>query len=159
MTWTIRQITADEVACLLPLLAQVHGIHVEAQPSHFRAAPDPEELLTFLRDWLSREEVTAIAALAPDGAAVGYLVFEIETHPQSVLTLPQRHGMLAHIAVDRASRRTGIGLALIEAMKTRLRAQGIERVRTIYGAFNAPSAALMCKAGLEPFNVVAEGSA
>jgi L-amino acid N-acyltransferase YncA len=60
--------------------------------------------------------------------------------------------------VDRAWRRSGIGLALIEDMKVRLRAQGVARIVTIYGAFNDPSAAIMRRAGLEPLNLIAAGS-
>ncbi len=159
VTWTIRPIAADDAAVLLPLLAQVHDLHVAAQPGHHRPDPDPEEVLAFLRDWLSREEATALVGFAPDGRALGYLIFEVETRAPSALSLPRRRGMLHHISVDRASRRTGLGLALIEDMKARLRAQGVERVATVYGAFNAPSAALMRKAGLEPLNVIAEGPA
>jgi ribosomal protein S18 acetylase RimI-like enzyme len=159
MTWTIRPIGADEAALLPPLLAQVHDLHVRAQPGQFRADPDPEEVLAFLQGWLSQEEATALVAFGPDGRALGYVIFEVETRAPSALNLPRRRGMLHHVAVDRAARRAGLGLALIEEVKARLRAQGVERLATIHGAFNAPSAALMRKAGLEPLNVIAEGPA
>jgi len=158
MTSTIRPITPTEAACILPLLEQVHAIHVEAHPDHFPADPDRDELLAFLRDRLSNDAITALVAFGPDGAAVGYLLCEIETRAPSLLSLGERRGMLHHISVDQAWRRSGIGLALIEDMKARLRAQGIARVVTIYGAFNGPSAALMRRAGLEPFNIIAAGS-
>jgi N-acetylglutamate synthase-like GNAT family acetyltransferase len=67
--------------------------------------------------------------------------------------------MLHQIAVDRVWRCSGIGSALIDEMKARLRGQGIVRVRTVYAAFNTPSAALMRKAGFEPFHITAEGPA
>ncbi len=157
MIWAIRPIAADEAACILPLLEQVHAIHVEARPDYFPADPDRDELLAFLRDWLSADETTALVAFGPDGSALGYLLFAIETRAPSLLSHAQRRGMLHHISVDQAWRRSGIGLALIDDMKARLRARGIARLVTIYAAFNSPSAALMRKAGLEPFNVIAEG--
>ena len=159
MTWAIRAITADEAACLPPLLAQVQAIHAEARPDHFRVETDPEEVLAFLRGWLSEDAVTALVAFGPDGAALGYLIVGIETREASALTHPHRRAMLHHIAVDRACRRSGIGSALIEAMKARVRAQGVTRIATTYAVFNAPSAALMRKAGLEPLVIVAEGPA
>lgn len=157
MTWTIRPIDAGEAACILPLLEQVHALHVEARPEHFPADPDRGELLAFLRDWLSRDGVTALVALGADGAALGYLICEVETRAPSLLSLGERRGMLHHVAVDRAWRRSGIGLALIEDMKARLRAEGIACIVTVYAAFNGPSAALMRRAGLEPFNIIAAG--
>ena len=157
MTWTIRRIDAGEAACILPLLEQVHALHVEARPDHFPADPNRDELLAFLRDWLSRDGTTALVAFGADGTALGYLIHEVETRPPSLLRHGQRRRMLHHISVDQGRRRSGIGLALIEAMKARLRAQGIARVATIHGAFNAPSAALMRKAGLAPLNIIAAG--
>ena len=157
MTWTIRPTTANEAACILPLLEQVHAVHVEAHPDHFPADPDRDGLLAFLRDWLLSDAITALVAFGPDRSALGYLICEVETRAPSLLSLGERRGMLHHISVDRGWRRSGIGLALIEEMKARLRAQGIARVVTIYGAFNSPSAALMRKAGLEPFNIIAAG--
>lgn len=159
MTWTIRPIGPDEAACILPLLQQVHAIHAEARPDHYRADPDPDELLAFLHDWLGSDATTALVAFGPDGSARGYLIYEVETRAPSPLKHGLRRGMLHHIAVDEAWRRSGIGLALIEAMKAGLRAQGVARVATIYATFNAPSAALMRKAGLDPLNVIAEGPA
>jgi GNAT superfamily N-acetyltransferase len=157
MSWTIRPITSDDAACLLPLLAQVQAIHARARPDHYREATAPEEVLAYLRDWLAGEATTALVAFAPDGTALGYLIFEIETRELSPLRPAQRRGMLHHISVDEAWRRSGIGSALIEAMKAQLRAQGVTRVVTIYATFNSASAALMRKAGLEPFNIIAEG--
>ena len=159
MTWAIRPIPADEAACILPLLQQVQAIHVEAHPDHYRANPDPDEVLAFLRDWLASDDTEALGAFASDGSALGYLIFEIETRKPWVLKHGQRWGMLHQIAVDQAWRRAGIGAALIDEMKARLRARSVSRIRTVYAAFNAPSAALMRKAGIEPLNIIAEGSA
>jgi ribosomal protein S18 acetylase RimI-like enzyme len=116
-------------------------------------------VLAFLRDWLACADTEALVSFAPDGSALGYLIFEIETRKPWALKHGQQWGMLHQIAVDQAWRRTGIGSALIDDMKARLRFRGISRVRTVYAAFNAPSAALMRKAGIEPLNIIAEGPA
>jgi ribosomal protein S18 acetylase RimI-like enzyme len=157
LTWVIRAIATEEVACILPLLEQVHAIHAEARPEHYPANPDRNDLLVFLRDWLSDGGATALVAFGPDGLALGYLIFEIETRAPSLLRHGQRRGMLHQIAVDRAQRRAGIGLALIEEMKARLRSEGVARMVATYGSFNDASAGLMRKAGLEPYTIIAEG--
>lgn len=159
MTWSIRSIAAEEASCLLALNLQVHAIHAEARPEDYRAISDPDELRAFFSDWLSKEETSGLVAFSPDGTALGYLIFEVVDRAPSLLKNARRYGMLHHIAVDPGSRRSGIGFAFINEMKARLRKEGIDRVRTVYAAFNAPSAALMRKAGLEPYNIIAEGSA
>lgn len=88
--------------------------------------------------------------MASDGADLGYLVFEVQSRPGTALTLPEWRGFLHHIAVAPGARRQGVGLALIEAMKTRLRAEGIPRWATSYWLFNQASAGLMAKAGAAP---------
>ena len=157
MSWVIRAVAAEEVACILPLLEQVHAIHAEARPEHYPANPDRDELLAFLRDCVSERETTALVAFDAQGSALGYLIYEVETRAPSLLHHGQRRGMLHQISVDRAQRRGGIGLALIEEMKARLREQGVARVVATYGSFNDASAGLMRKAGLEPYTIIAEG--
>jgi ribosomal protein S18 acetylase RimI-like enzyme len=157
MSWTIRPIAPEEADCIVPLLLQLHALHAEARPAHHNPTPDPDEALAFLRGWLGEEETTALVAFAPDGTALGYLLVGIETRGPTLLRPAQRRGMLHHIAVDQGARRLGIGSALIDAMKAHLRTHGVTRVVAIYATFNTASAALMRKAGLAPFNVIAEG--
>jgi ribosomal protein S18 acetylase RimI-like enzyme len=68
-------------------------------------------------------------------------------------------GVLHQISIDRDCRHRGIGLALVEAVKARLRAEGVPHLRAIHGAFNEPSAGLLRRAGLRPLDIVAEGEA
>jgi ribosomal protein S18 acetylase RimI-like enzyme len=158
MIWTIRRINVANAECIIPLLEQVQAIHAEAHPDHFFAKLHRKEVVSFLHDWLSHKEVTELVALNPEGTVLGYLIFDVEMRKASALTPAQVRGMLHHVAVDQACRRVGIGSALLGEMKARLRNQGVVRVRTVYAAFNSPSAALMRKAGMEPFSIIAEGS-
>ena len=159
MTWVIRQITAEDAACLVPLLAQVHAVHAEALPDRYQPAPAPHGLLAALRDRMEDPETTSLAAFAPDASALGGVIVRIGGREPSPLFAGDWWGHLGLVAVDRARRRAGIGPALIDAMKTRLRAQGIGRLRADHAAFNAPSAALMRKAGLQPIAIIVEGTA
>lgn len=73
--------------------------------------------------------------------------------------MPQRflrRGMVHHNAVDRPSRRTDSGLALIETLMAHLRALGIERTASVCGVSGTPSAKLKHQVGLEPGNINAD---
>ncbi len=157
MGWTIEEIGAPEAERILPLIAQVQALHADRHPETYRAEIDPEEVLAHLREILAREAFTGLIARAQDGSVAGYAIFEVETVAQSALKRAQTRGVLHQISVDDAWRRSGVGSALIEAMKERLRAAGVAWMQTYYAAFNEPSAALMRRAGFEPFNIRAVG--
>jgi GNAT superfamily N-acetyltransferase len=152
----IRTIEPNEAELILPLLEIVQSVHSSARSDIFRAHPDRSELSAFLQRWLAEPAMTALVAMDADGRACGYILFEIQERGQQPLHQANRRGFLHHICVDPLSRRVGIATALVEEMKQRLRALGVERVATAYWAFNAPSAALMAKLGFTPFRVVAE---
>jgi RimJ/RimL family protein N-acetyltransferase len=102
--------------------------------------------------------MTALVAMRSNGCAYAYLIFEVQEREKQALHQPNRRGFLHHICVDPHNRRVGIATALVDEMKLRLRALGIERVATAYWAFNAPSAALMARVGFTPFRIVAEAA-
>jgi GNAT superfamily N-acetyltransferase len=151
----IRAIEPAEAEVILPLLEQVQSVHAAARPDLFRAETDRSELAGFLREWLSREAVTALVAFA-DGSPVGYLIFEIEERETRPLHHANRRGYLHHVCVDAQARRAGIASGLIDDMKARMRALGVSRVATAYWTFNEPSAALMARAGFVPCKIMAE---
>ena len=157
MDWVIRQIDPAEAALILPLLEQVQSLHAPAHPEIFRAEVDRDELLALLRRMLEQDGMTGLAAIGPEGMAVGYALYEVQSDEFSTLAPAQRRGVLHHVSVGRDWRHRGIGLALVDEVKVRLRAQDVRRLQTSYGAFNEPSAGLMRKAGLRPLHIVAEG--
>ncbi len=154
---TIREVPASEARSLLPSLKQVQDLHVSALPGVFRADPSDVELGEFLKEWLATEGVVALAAHSGTGDVVGCAVYEIEDMPPRPLIRAWRNGLLKHIVVDETCRGTGIGSRLVEEVKSRLRADGIDRVRAHHFAFNDASSALMRKAGLLPLLVTVEG--
>jgi GNAT superfamily N-acetyltransferase len=158
MEFSIRVLEPHESDLVLPLLEVVQAVHSSARPDVFRVDTDRIELSNFLQEWLAGPQMTALVATTSGGRACGYLVFEVQERERQPLHQPSRRGFLHHVCTDPLSRRVGIATALIEAMKQRLHALGIERVATAYWAFNTPSAALMTKAGFKPFRIVAEVS-
>jgi len=157
-TTVIREIYATEAATLLPLLNQVQSLHAAAHPQVFRNDTDGGQVAAFLNEWVSRDEITALVAVSEAGTIVGYAICEIQEHKESLLKKATRHGLIHHVSVDEEYRGQGIGLCLIEEIKSRLRARAVLRVQSEHYAFNQASAALMRKAGLEPLRVTVDGS-
>ena len=157
MSWQVREAGPQDAGAILPLLAQVHALHVAERPHAYVADPDPEAVEAWLRGWLSDTDVTALLAEAEDGAAAGYLIFTVQRRPASVLRPARVRCMLEHVGVDAPLRRRGVGAALIADMRRRARAAGADHVATIHAQFNEASAALMASAGLTPAYALREG--
>ncbi len=148
MDWSIRRFEADEAALVVPLLRQVQEIHAAAPPDTFRSGASPDELVPALRERLGRDGMIGLAAMAPDGSALGPAAFGAEVVQPTPLRHGQRFGLLHHVPVDRERRRSGIGAALVKGVRAHLRSQGVASLRTTYWTFDEVSAALMRKAGL-----------
>jgi ribosomal protein S18 acetylase RimI-like enzyme len=145
----ISKLLPARAASLVPLLQQLHGFHVAREPELLHSAPSDADLTTFLTDWLARDDVTALVA-GPVSAPVGYLIYEIERRPGSVLTKPECRAMLHHICVDAHHRRSGVARALITQLKDDARRAGVDRIGTTFANYNTASAKLMAACGLTP---------
>jgi GNAT superfamily N-acetyltransferase len=143
-------------ARLVPLLEDLHAIHVAGQPGRHRADPPAAELEGWLADWLKDPDVHALAAESPTGALLGYLIYAVEERPALPVRDAETRLMLHHVAVQEAWRRMGVAKALMEAMKARADRDGIRVITATYAPFNAASAGLMASQGLEPVLTVAE---
>ncbi|MBO9449266.1 GNAT family N-acetyltransferase [Tropicibacter sp. R16_0] len=151
----IRPLLLDEAERLLPLLHQVHALHVAHQPERYPPLPAEEETLAWLTGWLHGKAMHTLVA-ETNGTLCGYAIYEIEHRPAIPVRHAETRGMLHHISVDAHHRRQGIGRALIAAMKTQLAKDGIKIIATTYASFNDASAQLMAQAGLVPKTVYAE---
>lgn len=151
----IRPLAPDETPKLLPLLHQVHALHVHHQPDRYPPLRDDTETLAWLSGWLASDNVHCLVA-EEDGTLCGYATYEIEHRPAIPVRRAETRAMLHHISVDAAHRRKGIGRALIADMRTRLAQDGIGIIATTYANFNQPSARLMADAGLSPKTIFAE---
>lgn len=152
----IIDIPQAEAARLVPLNAVVQALHVAERPDLFVAAPDPQAVEAHFNDWLAQDHVFALGQ-EEAGRLTGYGVFEVLERPGDVLTHPHKIGFLCHIVVAPDRQRRGIGLALIDAGRQRLAAAGCTRLRATYHVFNAASAALMARAGLQTTVRMVEG--
>ncbi len=152
----ISVLPAHDAPRLVPLLRQVHDLHVAHQPANYTPTPPDKDLAGFLREWLAQPDVTALIAGDRDDPQ-GYLIWQVQDRPASLLKPAIRFAMLEHICVDVHHRGNGIATALVATMRSQCRAQGLGTIRTSYASFNTASARLMQRAGLEPVTVLAEG--
>jgi len=152
----IIDIPASDAHRLLPLLQDVHALHVDHQPGRFAANPEDTELAAWLQDWLSHETVFALGAESPQGALLGYAVWELEKRPALPIRAAETRAMLHQISIAPAWQRMGVGKLLVSAMRERALTCGATVVATTYAPFNAASGALMQSMGLEPVLTVAE---
>lgn len=152
----ITDIPASEAHRLLPLLHDVHALHVAQQPERYTAHPADADLATWLQDWLSQDNVFALGAESPQGALLGYAIWELEQRPDLPVRAAETRAMLHHIAIAEAWRRMGVGKALISTLKERATEQDATVVATTYAPFNTASGALMQSMGMEPVLTMAE---
>ncbi len=153
----IVEVQAVDAATLLSLLAQVQAIHVHAHPDIFRSDASTESREDFLREFISRKEVTALAYRSDDGTVSGYLIYEVQRRGESALKTARQVGFLHQIAVDGRKRGQGIGSELVEEMKSRLRKIRVSKLCSEHFAFNEPSASFLRSSGMAPLRITVEG--
>ncbi|KUP93517.1 GNAT family N-acetyltransferase [Tritonibacter horizontis] len=152
----ISPLAAQDAAGLVPLLQDLHALHVAHQPARYPADPAPEALADWLQDWLLEPGTEALVARSPTGAVMGYLLYEIEDRAALPVRSAERRAMVHHIAVAGPFQRIGVGKALMSEMRQRALDQGATVIGVTYAPFNTASAALMRGHGLEPVMTVAE---
>ncbi|OIQ45953.1 MAG: GNAT family N-acetyltransferase [Roseobacter sp. MedPE-SW] len=152
----ILDLPAIEAGRLIPLLQELHGLHVAHHPARYPASPSDAELQHWLQDWLAQDSVTALIAESPQGALLGYVIFEVEHRPPLPVRFKETRVMVHHIIAAKAFRRMGVGLALLNAVKHQAKSQGINTIATTYAPFNTASAGLFQNLGLQPVITVAE---
>ncbi len=152
----ITTIPAEQAERLIPLLNDLHALHVLHQPERYKADPDEDALTSWLSSWLSGDNIVALGAESPTGGILGYAIYEIEERPDLPVVAGGKRAMLHHIAVSDTMRRMGIGQALVAEVRKAALEAGAKALRTTYAPFNEASAGLMQAMGLKPSVIVAE---
>jgi aminoglycoside 3-N-acetyltransferase I len=152
----ILALPPSEAARLIPLLQDLHALHVEHQPARYPAAPSDTALALWLQEWLQAENITALIAESPQGALLGYVIYGVEHRPPLPVLFEETRVMVHHIATAKAFRRMGVGQALLTVVKQRAKTLGIGTIATTYAPFNKTSAGLFESQGLKPVLTMAE---
>ncbi|MEO1143802.1 MAG: GNAT family N-acetyltransferase, partial [Pseudomonadota bacterium] len=124
----ISELPPLDSSSIVHLVKQVQQIHVEQYPDVFRSDIPEAELVKFLEDWLSNDNVTALIATDPEQYPIGYLIYEIQIRGKTILKKSSRTCFIHHIAVDESYRKKGIAKELIKEMKQRIKLADLDSI-------------------------------
>ena len=139
-TGTIRHLDA-----VLGLLDAVQALHVAHVPGFFSPL-DPHEVRRWFAAHLALPPVFLLVATRA-AEVVGYLLFSIEDAPAHVFGPAHHFATIDQISVDPGHRRSGVGHALMEELRVRMRAAGIGELRSEHLGFNEASRAFFDREG------------
>lgn len=130
---TIRPASALDTDALLELQAEIHALHVQAEPHRYRHAAPQAVRAHFVA--LLEDPDAQILVAAGEGALLGCLVAKHERsdHP---MTTPQSFVLVDALAVSAKARRHGVGRRLMDAAMAHAQALGTEAVELTVRSFN-----------------------
>lgn len=130
----VRDATSDDVDSQIELMAQVQSLHAQGRPDLFRPA-DGDALREFLLASLAEDSIVLIAE-DPEGRALGYLLAEMTSRPDSPFLLAHTGVYVHHIAVDAGARRQRVGELLMDEIAERARQASASTLRLDSWSFN-----------------------
>lgn len=131
---SVRDATSDDVDALTGLTAQVQTLHAEGRPDLFRPA-DTDALRGFLIDRLA-DDVIVLIAEDSGGKALGYLLAEVASRPESAFLVAHTSLYVHHIAVDQDARRQHVGALLMAEILDRAQRASADTIRLDSWSFN-----------------------
>ncbi|MFJ2033132.1 GNAT family N-acetyltransferase [Streptosporangium sp. NPDC087985] len=145
----IRSASPEDAALLAELNDAVHSVHALHRPDVFRSQPAHDDLVPIFKAHLAREDARAFIARS-SGRPVGYALAVIVDRPGDALMQARRFISLEHLAVTSEATRTGVGTALLDAVRTSGREAGCSRLITDVWDFNTEARTFYEAAGLAP---------
>ncbi|GAA4984635.1 GNAT family N-acetyltransferase [Kitasatospora paranensis] len=150
---TIRTASPEDAPLLASLNGIVHQLHVGHRPDLFVDSPDQDVLEAFFRARLTDPAVTAFVAEHPDGRTLGYAQARLVSWDSGALVRSDLVVCLDQIAVVPDATGTGVGSALLEAVREAGRRAGCRRLVTEVRDFNEGARAFYDAAGFRRMNV------
>ncbi|MFD0035777.1 N-acetyltransferase family protein [Streptomyces sp. NPDC055059] len=150
---TIREATPGDIDAMVRLNGMVQRLHAQHRPDLFVDEPSQAGMTERFRGWLRDEAATLLVAASDGGEVVGYTFCRVETREASVITLPAAVVSMEHLAVDPASARSGVGAALVEAVREVGRRAGCRRLVASVWELNAAARPFYEAVGLRPMQV------
>ncbi|MFJ6752834.1 MULTISPECIES: GNAT family N-acetyltransferase [unclassified Streptomyces] len=149
----IRTASSDDVALLASLNQIVHDLHHRHRPDLFLDSPELDAVEGFFRTQMADPSVTVLLADGAESEALGYALARVKNRPGSALEHSDVIVSLDQIAVVPDAARSGVGAALLEAVREVGRAAGCRRLVTDVWYFNEGARAFYQAAGFNPMNV------
>ncbi|MFC9671255.1 GNAT family N-acetyltransferase [Streptomyces sp. NPDC056949] len=150
---TIREATPGDIDAMVRLSGMVQRLHARHRPDLFVTEPSQAAMTERFRGWSRDEAATLLVAESDEGEVVGYTFCRVERREASVITLPAAVVSMEHLAVDPAVARTGVGAALVEAVREVGRRAGCRRLVASVWEFNAAARPFYEAVGMRPMQV------
>ena len=129
MDFTIRPGTETDIPEMLRLWREMMDFHARVEP-RFRPLPPPageQAWEGYLRHDIWGNEDWCVFVAEADGRLIGQILGVLR---DSVPVFePERFGYVTDVVVDPAARRSGVGLALFEALKAWFRERDVPRLQ------------------------------
>ena len=147
MTIDIRKAKPGDAEIVAELNADVQALHVAAVPWLFK---DGTMALEAVERLLEAPDNIVLIAEA-DAAPVGYLYAEHRRIPETPLTHPYEILHVHHITVLESHRRSGVGQALMDALRAAGKERDVERISADVWSFNDRAQRFFDSHGLSPY--------
>lgn len=144
----VRPATIDDMDALLGLQAEIHEMHVEAEPQRYRRAGSEVVRARFCE--LLAADGAEIFVVDDGDAVLGYLVATQERRDGHPLARPRTFVLVDAISVSSRARRRGVGRRLMEAAQAYAERLGVEGVELTVRAFNTEAIAFYESLGYAP---------
>jgi ribosomal protein S18 acetylase RimI-like enzyme len=100
------------------------------------------------------DDAHAVAVHRESGQSQGYVWLEVQERPETALTPASKRIYVHHIVVADASRRRGVGSALMRWVEDHAASRGIGRIVLEHWAANETAQAFFTRSGFSPVKMV-----
>lgn len=146
MAIAVRRATAADADLVSALNADVQAIHAAAQPQRFKS-PGANAFQPSAAAALIARSGNLVFIAEDDGEAAGYAYAEVVRRPETAFHHAYDSIYLHHISVKPTHRRRGVGVALLEAVRSAGQEAGIDLLTADVWSFNEDARAFFRRHG------------
>ena len=149
----VRPATPADLDALIALNAVVQTLHVRLEPDIFKAEVDAVALRAFFADLIGKA-ATGLLIAERSAEPVGYLWYDLQDRPPTVLTHARRRIYVHHVAVCETMRRSGVATALLRAVAGEATARNVDCLVLDAWTRNTEALRFFQACGFQPFKIV-----
>ena len=147
----IRQAVFADTLRLSSLCMDVQRLHAEHHPDVFQMPESDDFAISFFEEMLADPAVRIFVA-DENGESVGYILCKLVERPVNPFTFAARLLHVDQISVRPASRRHGVGLALMQRAEMLAQEWDVQRIQLDSWDFNINAHAFFERMGFQKFN-------
>lgn len=151
MPIAIRQATTADAQIVSSLNSAVQAIHSSALPWRFKP-PSSETFPPTAAAVLLAQPSNVVLIAEVDSLAVGYAYAEVIHRAETSFCYAYDMMYLHHISVQPAHRKTGLGRALLDAVRSAANERGIDLLTLDVWAFNEEARSFFRRQGFTSYN-------